>query len=211
MWNICWIVECKLTENPSHFHSCCWHELLSIMAAAPSEPDIRNFLYRHLKDEIYIFISSKVRSDSFFTVTTDRKDVKLQHYQSNSNWHHYFPDCQWCGAPLQTSFNWSDGFFRAVMSPWISLLTHYESSLSCLLHWLSGVSKVSLDRFQIVLCLSVCPWAPKGEGWIVKDGEKKKPFHFLDWSLKRVALTCHDSNSIISATPVSPLTLQMML
>lgn len=44
---------------------------------------------------------------------------------------------------------------------------------------LSGVSKVSLDRFQIVLCLSVCPWAPKGESGIVKE-EKKS--HSISWT-----------------------------
>lgn len=47
---------------------------------------------------------------------------------------------------------------------------------------LSGVSKVSLDRFQIVLCLSVCPWAPKGESWIVKDGGEKKKSHSISWT-----------------------------
>lgn len=45
---------------------------------------------------------------------------------------------------------------------------------------LSGVSKVSLDRFQIVLCLSVCPWAPKGESGIVKEEGKKS--HSISWT-----------------------------
>lgn len=44
---------------------------------------------------------------------------------------------------------------------------------------LSGVSKVSLDRFQIVLCLSVCPWALKGEIGIVKDRKKS---HSISWT-----------------------------
>lgn len=45
--------------------------------------------------------------------------------------------------------------------------------------WLSGIFKVSLDRFQIVLCLSVCPWALKGESRIVKE-EKKS--HSISWT-----------------------------
>lgn len=63
----------------------------------------------------------------------------------------------------------------ALISRWISLLTHYESCPSCLLPRLSGVSKVSLDRFKIVLCLSVCPWAPRRREWdSKKKGGKKR-------------------------------------
>lgn len=39
---------------------------------------------------------------------------------------------------------------------------------------LSGISKVSLDRVQIVLCLSVCPWALKDKNGIVKKKKKQK-------------------------------------
>lgn len=47
--------------------------------------------------------------------------------------------------------------------------------------WLSGISKVFLDRFQIVLCLSVCPWAPKGESGIVKRRRGGKS-HSISWT-----------------------------
>lgn len=62
---------------------------------------------------------------------------------------------------------------------------------------LQGLSWPLQDCFVFV-CLSL---GPERREWDSKRKEKKKrPFHFLDWSLKRVALTCHDSNSIISAT-----------
>lgn len=48
---------------------------------------------------------------------------------------------------------------------------------------LSGISKVSLDRSQIVLCLSVCPWALKGESGIVKEEEGgRKKSHSISWT-----------------------------
>lgn len=88
-----------------------------------------------------------------------------------------------------------------------------------LLNLIICISRCIKLFFLFTILLSV---SPQGLSFLKSDRDcfvfvsvvlkcGKKPFHFLDGSPKREALTCHESNGIISATPVSARKLLMML
>lgn len=137
---------------------------------APTEPCNYNVFYSGEKITFIFVLVFNVKSDLFITLT---KIVREWNYQPNPNWHHNFQIATDEVLERQTLFNWSDGFScrnqPMNFSPdalWIPSFLFTAR--------LSGVSKVSLDRSQIVLCLSVCPWAPKGESGDSKRWRGKK-------------------------------------
>lgn len=67
---------------------------------------------------------------------------------------------------------------------------------------LSDISKVFLDHFQIVSCLSVCPWAPKGESGIVKRRREKKKSHSISWTDRWSGLLWHVMTQTASFLPL---------